>query len=120
MESECFDGLFFSLVEYQQAAHTFSLNADVNGNTLVYPVLGLVNEAGEVAGKVKKLFRDKGGVLADADREALTAELGDVLWYLAEVCTQAGINLADVADHNLVKLADRAKRGKIQGNGDNR
>lgn len=106
--------------EYQFRAHVSSLNADVNGDRLVYPVLGLANEAGEVAGKVKKLFRDKGGRLDDADREALKAELGDVLWYLAEICTQVGIDLTDVAEYNLMKLASRMERGAIQGNGDNR
>ncbi len=106
--------------EYQYRAHVTSLNADVNGNRLVYPVLGLANEAGEVAGKVKKLFRDKGGILDDADRQALTAELGDVLWYLAEICTQCDISLADVAGENLIKLFDRVQRGAIQGSGDNR
>lgn len=111
---------FTDFDEYQYRAHLSSLNADVNGNRLVYPVLGLANEAGEVSGKVKKLFRDKGGILDDADRQALTAELGDVLWYLAEVCTQAGIELADVANDNLVKLASRQARGTIQGSGDNR
>ena len=117
---ELIDMDFTDFDEYQYRAHLSSLNADVNGNLLVYPVLGLANEAGEVSGKVKKLFRDKGGILDDADRQALTAELGDVLWYLAEVCTQAGIELADVANDNLVKLASRMERGTIQGSGDNR
>lgn len=111
---------FTDFDEYQYRAHLSSLNADVNGNRLVYPVLGLANEAGEVSGKVKKIFRDKGGILDDADRQALTAELGDVLWYLAEICTQADIELADVAESNLVKLASRMERGTVQGSGDNR
>ena len=54
-------------------------------HAIVYPTLGLVNEAGEVAGKVKKIFRDKGGVISDADREALKQELGDVLWYFTHI-----------------------------------
>ena len=52
---------------------------------MIYPALGLVNEAGEVAGKIKKVFRDKGGEINAETREALKAELGDVLWYLAQV-----------------------------------
>ena len=51
-------------------------------HAIVYPTLGLVNEAGEVAGKIKKIFRDKEGVIAEEDRAALKDELGDVLWYL--------------------------------------
>jgi NTP pyrophosphatase (non-canonical NTP hydrolase) len=87
---------------------------------IVYPTLGLVNEAGEVAGKVKKIFRDRQGVITDADREALTLELGDVLWYLSELCTRLDIRLEDVAARNIVKLADRAARGVLHGDGDTR
>ena len=90
------------------------------GHGVVYPTLGLVNEAGEVAGKIKKVFRDKNGEISAETREALKAELGDVLWYLAQTCTELGINLDDVAESNLAKLLDRQARGKIQGDGDNR
>lgn len=87
---------------------------------IVYPTLGLVNEAGEVAGKVKKIFRDRAGSLTDEDRRALTLELGDVLWYLAELCTQLGISLEDVAAANLEKLRSRTERGTLHGDGDDR
>ena len=90
------------------------------GHPVIYPTLGLVNEAGEVAGKVKKIFRDKGGAIGDPEREALAAELGDVLWYLAQVCTELEISLDDVAESNLAKLLDRQQRGMIKGDGDNR
>jgi len=90
------------------------------GHPLIYPTLGLTNEAGEVAGKVKKIFRDKDGVIGEAEREALKGELGDVLWYLAQVCTELNLSLEEVAEHNLRKLFDRMERGKIGGDGDNR
>ena len=90
------------------------------GHPVIYPTLGLTNEAGEVAGKIKKIFRDKEGVIAEADREALKGELGDVLWYLAQVCTELDLSLEDVARHNLEKLFSRLERGKIGGDGDNR
>jgi NTP pyrophosphatase (non-canonical NTP hydrolase) len=82
--------------------------------------LGLTNEAGEVAGKVKKIFRDRAGVITDADREALKLELGDVLWYVAEICTQLQIRLEDVAAANIAKLRDRTARGTMAGDGDSR
>ena len=63
---------------------------------IVYPTLGLVNEAGEVAGKMKKIFRDKGGVIGEAEREALKQELGDVLWYLTQICTNLDLTLEEV------------------------
>jgi len=87
---------------------------------LVFPTLGLVNEAGEVAGKIKKILRDRDGVLTDADRRALTSEVGDVLWYLTQLCTELDITLADAAAANLDKLRDRAVRGVIRGDGDDR
>ena len=90
------------------------------GHPVIYPVLGLANEAGEVAGKVKKIFRDKDGVIGDVEREALKAELGDVLWYIAQVCTELDISMDEVAESNLAKLLDRQQRGKIRGDGDNR
>jgi NTP pyrophosphatase (non-canonical NTP hydrolase) len=90
------------------------------GHAVIYPALGLTNEAGEVAGKIKKIFRDKGGEFGDADRAALAAELGDVLWYLAQVATELDLSLDDIAQHNLDKLMSRLERGKIGGDGDTR
>jgi len=90
------------------------------GHAVIYPTLGLVNEAGEVAGKIKKVFRDKEGQISEETREALKAELGDVLWYLAQVATELNLPLDEIAEHNLAKLYDRLERGKIQGDGDNR
>jgi NTP pyrophosphatase (non-canonical NTP hydrolase) len=90
------------------------------GHPVIYPVLGLVNEAGEVAGKIKKVFRDKGGEISAETRDALKSELGDVLWYIAQVCTELESPLDDVAEANLAKLLDRQARGKIRGDGDNR
>lgn len=87
---------------------------------IVYPTLGLVNEAGELAGKVKKIFRDKGGVISEEDRQALKYELGDVLWYLAQIATELELSLDDVAAANIEKLYSRLERGKIGGDGDYR
>lgn len=89
-------------------------------HAIVYPTLGLANEAGEVAGKVKKIFRDKDGKLSAEDREALKSELGDVLWYLAQICTELDLTLEEVAEANLEKLFSRQNRNQIGGSGDNR
>jgi len=86
----------------------------------VYPTLGLVNEAGELAGKVKKIFRDKAGVISEADRDALKYELGDVLWYLAQIATELNLSLDEIAQANLDKLASRLERNQIRGEGDYR
>jgi NTP pyrophosphatase (non-canonical NTP hydrolase) len=106
--------------EYQEAAHRTSFNTEIGGDTLLYPVLGLLGEAGEIANKVKKIYRDKGGKFSEDDKAMLLDESSDLAWYLAEICTQLGVSLEDVAKHNIAKLADRAERGVIGGNGDNR
>ena len=90
------------------------------GHPVIYPTLGLVNEAGEVAGKIKKVFRDKDGQINAETRDALKAELGDVLWYIAQVATELDLSLNDIAEYNINKLYDRLERGKIRGDGDNR
>ncbi|MEM7347635.1 MAG: nucleoside triphosphate pyrophosphohydrolase family protein [Chloroflexota bacterium] len=89
-------------------------------HSIVYPTMGLVNEAGEVAGKVKKIFRDREGVISEEDRQALKKELGDVLWYLTQICTELDLSLEEVAESNLTKLFSRLERGKIRGDGDER
>jgi NTP pyrophosphatase (non-canonical NTP hydrolase) len=87
---------------------------------IVYPTMGLVNEAGEVAGKIKKIFRDRDGQIGEAERQDLKSELGDVLWYLSQICTELGLSLEEVAEYNLTKLFDRLDRGAIHGDGDRR
>ena len=92
----------------------------VIGHGVIYPTLGLVNEAGEVAGKIKKVFRDKEGEISQETREALNAELGDVLWYISQVATELDLSLDEIAESNIAKLYDRLERGKLKGDGDNR
>ena len=89
-------------------------------HAIVYPTLGLTNEAGELAGKVKKIFRDKGGEISEEDRQALKGELGDVLWYLTQICTELDLSLEEVAAYNLEKLFSRQARNQIGGEGDER
>jgi NTP pyrophosphatase (non-canonical NTP hydrolase) len=105
--------------EYQQKSRKTAKYPAI-GHAVIYPTLGLVNEAGEVAGKIKKVFRDKDGQISGETRQALKAELGDVLWYLAQVSTELGLTLDEVAEANIVKLYDRLERGKIGGDGDAR
>ena len=87
---------------------------------LAYPALGLCGEAGEVAEHIKKMIRDDGWQLSDERRAAIKKELGDVLWYVAQLATELEIELEDVAQTNLDKLASRMERGVLAGSGDDR
>jgi len=103
--------------EYQErAAKTAVYPKD---KALEYLALGLVSEAGEVAGKVKKYLRGDDVTFGEL-RDQLEAECGDVIWYLAQLNYLMGVPLGDVAQGNLQKLADRQSRGKLTGNGDKR
>ena len=83
-----------------------------------YCTLGLVSEAGEVAGKMKKYIRGDYGY--DAMMLSVRSELGDVLWYVAMLAKEIGVPLDSIAKSVLVKLEDRQEAGTIKGSGDNR
>ena len=88
---------------------------------LEYLALGLTSEAGEVAGKVKKLIRDgedKEGF--ELKKIAISHEIGDVLWYCAMMAREVGVPLNTIMAENLEKLHGRKERGTLQGSGDNR
>jgi len=104
---------------YQQQSRSTARYPD-SGSNPFYPTLGLCGEAGEVADKVKKVMRDRGGEFSPEVIEALKFELGDVLWYLAQLASELGLDLEEVAAANLAKLASRAARNVIAGDGDNR
>ena len=108
-----------NISDYQQKSRA-TAKYPVIGHGVIYPTLGLVNEAGEVAGKIKKVFRDKDGEINEETREALKAELGDVLWYIAQVASELNLSLDEIAEYNISKLMDRLERGTIKGDGDNR
>ena len=105
---------------YQQKALETNTNNSRDTNDLMHRVLGLVGEAGEFAEKVKKVFRDHDGVFDEDHIQAITQEMGDVLWYLAVTADYFDVSLQDIADHNLSRLQDRKARNVLQGSGDNR
>jgi NTP pyrophosphatase (non-canonical NTP hydrolase) len=87
---------------------------------LAYPALGLAGEAGEVAEHAKKTIRDDSGTVSDERRAAMSKELGDVLWYVAQLATELGLDLDEIANQNLEKLFSRQQRGVLSGSGDDR
>ena len=104
------------LNEYQEEARSTAIYPEEDG--LIYTVLGLNGEAGEIAEKVKKMLRD-GKSLEECQVE-LIKELGDVLWYVANLAHELGVSLDTVAIFNIAKLASRNKRDMLKGDGDNR
>ncbi len=101
--------------QYQKLAMETAVYPRNEKTALTYTALGLASEAGEYAGKVKKLLRD-----AEWNRAAASAELGDCLWYIAACADALGIDLQTVAQDNINKLKDRKARNVIGGSGDDR
>lgn len=108
-----------TFAEYQQRAGDTAQYPDVGRNP-IYPTLGLAGEAGEVCEKVKKVLRDGGGVFDAGAIAAIQKELGDVLWYVARLAAELGLDLDEIAADNLSKLASRQARGALSGSGDER
>lgn len=107
-----------NIEDYQTAIAEFAIYEGAGTGSegeLMYLGLGLASEAGEAAGKIKKLYRD--GMMYNED---LVMELGDVMWYSVMLCRAAGYSAADVLAMNYEKLSSRAQRNKISGNGDAR
>lgn len=105
--------------DYQKISRQTAIYPNVNDN-FIYPTLGLVGEAGEIAEKIKKVIRDKNNIIDNDTKFEIQKELGDVMWYLAQLASELNLTLDDVAQCNIDKLLDRQKRNKIHGNGDNR
>jgi len=104
--------------DHQKWCKDFAIYPDVstgNDKELMYLTLGLVGEAGEVAEKIKKAYRDK-----EFDPEQIAYECGDVYWYLGQLLERLGYTPGLVLAMNYNKLASRKKRGKLSGSGDGR
>ncbi len=97
--------------EYQEKCKSTAIYP--KKDAIAYLSLGLVSEAGEVAGKVKKNIRD-------GTESNVASEIGDVLWYCAMLANELGVNLGKIMEKNLEKLNDRKQRGTLQGSGDTR
>lgn len=112
-----------SLDEYQARAKETAVypgEDKIPGIGVIYCVLGLNGEAGEIAEHVKKILRDDSGLFTTTRTEAMRKEVGDCLWYIAMLADELGFNLSTVAEENLEKLASRQERGVLSGSGDER
>lgn len=111
------------LNEYQKESRATAKYPNA-GDNFVYPTLGLAGETGEVVEKIKKLMRNDGAAhasdISEEKRSEFEKEMGDVLWYLAQLASECGLTLEDVARKNLEKLRSRMERGVLHSEGDNR
>jgi len=115
---------------YQRKAHETAqypiivvFSQDLQQKTSVpflYPAIGVSSEAGELLEKVKKIIRNNNGVINQNEITEITKEIGDVLWYLSELCSCFNLNMDDIAKNNLDKLRKRNEEGTIKSSGDNR
>jgi NTP pyrophosphatase (non-canonical NTP hydrolase) len=105
--------------EYQEKARGTAIYPNL-GNNIYYPTLGLCGESGEVAEKIKKVMRDNNGIISEEKKEEIKKEIGDVLWYIASLCSELGFTMEEAAKANIEKLYSRKERGVIKGSGDNR
>lgn len=123
-----------TLNEYQRKAMSTCMDSCDN---FAYMFIGMVGEVGEVASKVAKLIRKEKAMIAmnelidmdddnpetelpDDEKLAIIDECGDCLWFIAGLTKTLGFTLEEVAERNIAKLADRKKRGVIDGEGDKR
>jgi NTP pyrophosphatase (non-canonical NTP hydrolase) len=105
--------------EYQKLSRETAIYPN-QGNNFVYPVLGLLGESGEVAEIVKRIVRGDRAFTDKDLKEDILKELGDVLWYLAQVAEEFNFSLEEVAEKNIDKLRSRKERGVLHGRGNNR
>ena len=103
---------------YQQVAKQTAIYP--REQAIIYPTLGLTGEAGEVANKVKKIIRDGTNKNNENLVQEISAEIGDCLWYISVLADDIGVKLSDIANNNLIKLANRKKNNTIHGSGDTR
>lgn len=106
--------------DYQKQAITTNLGKEDKFKELMQQVLGLADESGEVLAVFKKWIRDQDADFDKLDKVNIKKELGDILWYIAVVADDLGIELDDIASYNIEKLASRNKRGTLSGSGDDR
>ena len=118
--------------EYQEKAKTTALYLDGIKKEFpdlpqkIYKLLGIsyvsngLGETGEVQGKIKKIIRDSNGNITEEHKKEIGKELGDVIWYVSQMCEELGISFQDVAEGNIEKLFSRKERNVLKGSGDNR
>jgi NTP pyrophosphatase (non-canonical NTP hydrolase) len=100
------------LDEFQRIAQETDQKPGTDDEALIVPLLGLVGEAGTLQTEFKKRLRD--GAAHARFSEQVSEELGDVLWYVANIAHKVGLSLDDIAQKNLDKTRERWLKGPGQ------
>ena len=117
-----------NISEYQNESRKTWVSIDRMTDEL-HSIIGLAEECGEVCGKIKKLHRDVFpncqsfvdiSAAKQGAKDAITKELGDLMYHACRVADDYGINMDDVLTVNIQKIMDRKKRGVTCGSGDDR
>lgn len=87
---------------------------------MAFYTIGMCGEAGEVAEKVKKIYRDSQGQISQPQKQAIVKELGDVMWYISQIARCVGSDVDEVMQENVKKLSERKSKGRLRGSGDDR
>ena len=107
--------------QYQKKTkNTYKNNDNTSNERLARLALGICEEGGEIAGKIKKYFRGDYTPFFFTFKDEVRKEIGDTLYYLAMLSNVLNMDLGKIAEENIAKLASRKKRGKIRGKGDHR
>src|SRR5437763_6546450 len=101
--------------DYQKAALETDQAPGTGEKSLAIPLFGLAGEAGSLLTEYKKLLRDGPAYRLFSDR--IAEEIGDVLWYLANIASKAGLDLQEVAETNLKKVRNRWQRSAENASG---
>jgi len=108
-----------TIEEYQKLSRETAVYPGA-GKNFIYPTLGLAGETGETVEIIKKVMRDSNGQISAEAKTALINELGDILWYMAQLATETGLSLDNIAQTNIEKLRSRKERGVLHGQGNDR
>lgn len=93
------------LDEFQRIAQETDQKPGTDDGALIVPLLGLAGEAATLQTEFKKRLRD--GDAHARFSEQVGEELGDVLWYVANIAHKVGLSLGEIAQKNLDKTRAR-------------
>jgi hypothetical protein len=96
--------------EYQALAAKVPLSLRNNRDRINFPALGLQAEAGKIGSLLATAFASGKFKLTQENQAKFKDSFADILWFLALLCDETGIEMQDVAAHSIAQLQARAKR----------